>query len=155
MKKYFTLLLLIGIANGDHPKSGVSTYLSPGLQLGFNSKGKFFISVQTTFGYVSYSGPPPFGITLGLRWYKMNEKWERYSYNDLQIWPFIIGVGIGQMRDKDGNKYLRFKTGIGAFGYATYDLCHDLEIAEHNFGVIGTLPYIHGEGYILQLMMDY
>jgi len=162
VKKYFTLLLLIGIANGDHQKSGVSTYLSPGLQLGFNSKGKFFISVQTTFGFFSNSveakgmlSPPPVGITLGLRWYKMNEKWERYSFNDLQIWPFIIGVGIGQMRDKDGNKYLRFKTGIGAFGYATYDLCHDLEIAEHNFGIIGTLPYIHGEGYILQSMMDY
>ena len=103
MKKYFTLLLLIGIANG----SGSSPYLSPGLQLGFNTKGKFFISVQTTFGYVSNSGPPPFGLTLGLRWYKMEEKWERYSYNDLQIWPFIGGVGIGQMRDKDGNKYLR------------------------------------------------
>jgi len=161
VKKYFTLLLLIGIANGDHQKSGVSTYLSPGLQLGINSKGNFFISVQTTFGFFSNSveatgmlSPPPVGITLGLRWYKMNEKWERYSFNDLQIWPFIIGVGIGQMRDKDGNKYLRFKTGIGAFGYATYDLCHDLEIGEHNFGVIGTLPYIYGEN-ILQLMMDY
>ena len=143
MKKYFTLLLLIGIANG----SGSSPYLSPGLQLGFNTKGKFFISVQTTFGYVSNSGPPPFGLTLGLRWYKMEEKWERYSYNDLQIWPFIGGVGIGQMRDKDGNKYLRFKTGVGALGYATYDYCKGLEIAKHNFGVIGTLPIILGGDY--------
>ena len=143
MKKYFTLLLLIGIANG----SGSSPYLSPGLQLGFNTKGKFFISVQTTFGYVSNSGPSPFGLTLGLRWYKMEEKWERYSYNDLQIWPFIGGVGIGQMRDKDGNKYLRFKFGVGAFGYATYDYCKGLEIAKRNFGVIGTLPIILGGDY--------
>ena len=143
MKKYFTLLLLIGIANGF----GSSPYLSPGLQLGFNTKGKFFISVQTTFGYVSNSGPPPFGLTLGLRWYKMEEKWERYSYNDLQIWPFIGGVGIGQMRDKDGNKYLRFKFGVGAFGYATYDYCKGLEIAKRNFGVIGTLPIILGGDY--------
>ena len=143
MKKYFTLLLLIGIANG----SGSSPYLSPGLQLGFNTKGKFFISVQTTFGYVSNSGPPPFGLTLGLRWYKMEEKWERYSYNDLQIWPFIGGVGIGQMRDKDGNKYLRFKFGVGAFGYATYDYCKGLEIAKRNFGVIGTLQIILGGDY--------
>ena len=143
MKKYFTLLLLIGIANG----SGSSPYLSPGLQLGFNIKGKFFMSVQTTFGYVSNSGPPPFGLTLGLRWYKMEEKWERYSYKDLQIWPFIGGVGIGQMRDKDGNKYLRFKTGVGAFIYATYDSCKGLEIAKHNFGVIGTFPIILGGDY--------
>ena len=150
MKKYFTLLLLIGIANG----SGSSPYLSPGLQLGFNTKGKFFISVQTTFGFFSNSvgvkgmlSPPPFGITLGLRWYKMEEKWERYSYNDLQIWPFIGGVGIGQMRDKDGNKYLRFKTGVGAFIYATYDSCKGLEIAKHNFGVIGTFPIILGGDY--------
>ena len=144
MRKYKLLfLLIIGVLNA----SGSSPYISPGIQLGFNTKGNLFLSVQTTFGYVSYSGPPPFGVTLGLRWYKMEEKWERYSYNDLQIWPFIGGVGIGQMRDKDGNKYLRFKTGVGAFIYATYDSCKGLEIAKHNFGVIGTLPIILGGDY--------
>ena len=59
----------------------------------------------------------------------------------MQIWPFLGGVGIGQIRDNDGNKYLKFKTGVGALGYATYDYCKDLEIAKHNFGIIGTLPF--------------
>tara|TARA_Y100000590_G_C15398010_1_gene892691 strand:- start:122 stop:541 length:420 start_codon:yes stop_codon:yes gene_type:complete len=120
--------------------SGSSPYISPGIQIGLTSKVKFFMSAQITFGYVSYSGPPPFGVTLGFRVYKIQEKWKRYRYGDLQIWPFVGGIGIGKMIDKDGNKYTRFKTGVGAFGYATYDYCKDLEIAKHNFGVIGTLP---------------
>ena len=136
MKKYFILILLFGIAKG----SGSSPYLSPGLQLGFNSKGNVFLSSQVTIGYVSYDGPPPFGISLGLRWYKVQDKWERYRYSDFQIWPFLGGIGIGQIRDKDGNNYLRLKTGVGAYGYVTYDYSKDLEIAKHNFGVIGTLP---------------
>ena len=77
----------------------------------------------------------------------MEEKWERYSYNDFQIWPFIGGVGIGKMRDKDGNEYLRYKFGVGALFYVTYDYCKDLEIAKRNFGVIGTLPILVGGDY--------
>tara|TARA_Y100001935_G_scaffold87162_1_gene72319 strand:- start:520 stop:699 length:180 start_codon:yes stop_codon:yes gene_type:complete len=42
---------------------------------------------------------------------------------------------------KNKNQYTRFKTGIGAFGYATYDFCKDCGILKHNFGFIETIPF--------------
>ena len=104
----------------------------------------FFSSIQVTLGYVDdldYS----IGITTGLRWYKVQKKWEKYRYNDLQIWPIIFGIGFGQMHDKDGNKSFRFKTGVGFFGYLTYDYTTSFDIAKHNIGFIGVLPIPIGD----------
>ena len=70
MRRYSALLLLIGILKA----SGSSPYISPGIQLGVTSKTNFFLSAQITFGQVSYSGPPPFGATIGLRYYRMQKK---------------------------------------------------------------------------------
>ena len=75
-----------------------------------------------------------------MRHYRIQEKGKSFGYGDLQIWPFLGGIGIGKMIEKEGNKYTRFKTGVGAFWYATYDYCKDLENAKHKFGVIGTFP---------------
>ena len=138
MVRYLTLLLFIGLIKGQG-----SFYLSPGLQIGISTKGNLFLSTQVTFGYVDdlYI---PIGITTGLRWYKVQNKWEKYRYNDLQIWPFFLGIGFGQMHDKDGNKSFRFKTGVGFFGYLTYDYTTSFDIAKHNIGFIGVLPIFIG-----------
>ena len=111
------------------------TYLSPGIQLGMNSKGNFFISAQVTFGYLSEF---PIGLTLGKRYYKMdNKEWGKYNYIDAQVWVVFGGVGVGAMIDENKNKYARFKCGIGAFGYLTYD---SFKVFEKNYGLIGVWP---------------
>ena len=53
---------------------------------------------------------------------------------------FFLGIGFGQMHDKDGNKSFRFKTGVGFFGYLTYDYTTSFDIAKHNIGFIGVFP---------------
>ena len=62
MGRHLKLLLLTGFLFADN---GLP-YISPGVQLGINSKGKIFTSAQITIGYV---GPmPPIGVTIGKRW---------------------------------------------------------------------------------------
>ena len=135
MKRFLPLFILIGLIKGQG-----SFYLSPGLQIGISTKGNLFLSTQVTFGYLEDVVFIPIGVTTGLRWYKVQNKWEKYRYNDLQIWPFFLGIGFGQMHDKDGNKSFRFKTGVGFFGYLTYDYTTSFDIAKHNIGLIGVLP---------------
>ena len=135
---YLKLLLLIGflLAQNGQP------YISPGVQLGINSKGKIFTSAQMTIGYV---GPtPPIGVTIGKRWYHLNQEKKSYSYYDFQVWPVFFGIGVGQIIDDMGNKSLRFKTGIGLWGYLTFDYS-SFEDLKYNFGAIGVLPILVGE----------
>ena len=139
MKRFLPLFILIGLIKGQG-----SFYLSPGLQIGISTKGNLFLSTQVTFGYLEDVVFIPIGVTTGLRWYKVENKWEKYRYNDLQFWPFFLGIGFGQMHDKDGNKSFRFKTGVGYFGYLTYDYTTSFDIAKHNIGFIGVLPIIIG-----------
>ena len=139
MRNYSFLFLLLFI--GFLKSQGSSPYISPGIQLGWTTKANFFLSTQITFGYVSYYGPPPFGLTIGLRTYRMKRKWEEYLYGDFQIWPFLGGIGVGKMINiRNKNKYTRFKTGMGALVYATYDYCKDCGVLKHNIGAIGTIP---------------
>ena len=86
MKRFLPLFILIGLIKGQG-----GFYLSPGLQIGMSTKGIFFSSIQVTLGYVDYEIPPAIGVTTGLRWYKVQNKWEKYRYNDLQFWPFFFG----------------------------------------------------------------
>ena len=119
------------------PSTG-NTYLSSGMQLGMNSKGNFFISAQVTFGYLSESMGLPIGLIIGKRHYKMdNKEWEKYNYIDAQVWVYYGGVGVGAMIDENKNKYARFKCGIGAFGYLTYD---SFKVTEKNYGLIRVWP---------------
>ena len=68
MRTHLKLLLLTGFL---FAQNGLP-YISPGVQLGINSKGKIFTSAQITIGYV---GPtPPIGVTIGKRWYHLNQE---------------------------------------------------------------------------------
>ena len=82
--------------------------MSPGLQIGMSTKGNLFLSTQVTFGYVD-SKYIPIGITTGLRWYKVQNKWEKYRYNDLQIWPFFWGLVLVKCMIKMEIKVLGLK----------------------------------------------
>ena len=65
------------------------------------------MSAQITFGYVSYYGPPPYGVTLGARTYRIRQdEWKKFVYTDFQIWPFLGGIGVGKMIDIYDGKYL-------------------------------------------------
>ena len=86
MKRFLPLFILIGLIKGQG-----SFYLSPGLQIGISTKGNLFLSTQVTFGYLEDVVFIPIGVTTGLRWYKVENKWEKYRYNDLQFWPFFLG----------------------------------------------------------------
>ena len=68
MGRYLKILLLIGflLAQNGLP------YISPGVQLGINSKGKIFTSNQMTIGYVKPT--PPIGVAIGKRWYHLNQE---------------------------------------------------------------------------------
>ena len=71
----------------------------------------------------------------------MKRKWKEYLYGDFQIWPFLGGIGISKMINiRNKSQYTRFKTGIGALIYGTYDYCKDCGVLKHNFGAIGTIP---------------
>ena len=138
MKYYLAFIIFIGflLAQNGQP------YISPGVQLGINSKGKIFTSAQMTIGYV---GPtPPIGVTIGKRWYHLNQEKKSYSYYDFQAWPVFFGIGVGQIIDDKGNKSLRFKTGTGLWGYLTFDYS-SFENLKYNFGAIGVLPIPVGE----------
>ena len=68
MRRHLKLFLLTGFL---FAQNGLP-YISPGVQLGINSKGKIFTSAQITIGYV---GPtPPIGVTIGKRWYHLNQE---------------------------------------------------------------------------------
>ena len=138
MGRHLKLLLLTGFLFADN---GLP-YISPGVQLGINSKGKIFTSAQITIGYV---GPmPPIGVTIGKRWVHLNQEKKGYSYYDFQVWPVYFGIGVGQIVDDKGNKSLRFKTGAGLWGYLTFDYS-SFENLKYNFGTIGVLPMPVGE----------
>lgn len=137
MHRYLLVLLLLGIVI-----AGSAPYVSPGFQIGMNTNGNFFISTQTTVGYLSSDGlPSNFGITLGLRMYYLETVWKKYRYIDFQFWPVITGFGVGKMIDDKKNMYTRYKTGFGVLGYLTYDYSKIPKIGNHNFGLIGVMPF--------------
>ena len=162
--RYSALLLLIGILKASY---GSYPYISPGIQIGITSKANFFMSAQITFGYVSsdpdiyniYSDLPPYGVTIGVRTYRMQRKeWKEYAYVDFQIWPFVGGLGIGKIIDIRNNiQYTRYKAGVGLLSYVTYDYSKDFGILKHNFGLIGTIPIArknYGWGYYPSLTLN-
>ena len=140
MYRFLVFLYLIEIL-----KAYDATYISPGIQLGINSAGNFFISGQNTAGLASPDvlDPKaiPIGLTIGQRHYKVKgEGWEKYHYIDAQAWMGYGGMGLGIMVDESRKNYLRFKCGAGLIGYLTYDYS---KVFNHNYGLIGVLPILN------------
>ena len=83
-------------------------YVSPGLQIGLNNKGKLFYSAQITTGRVFISEGNVFvpGITYGFRNIYNSSEQEPIKYIDAQIstlyggYPFNGGIGLGIVYDK-------------------------------------------------------
>ena len=94
-----------------------------------------------TIGLLPTPRSIPIGVTIGKRWYHLNQEKKSYSYYDFQVWPVFFGIGVGQIIDDMGNKSLRFKTGTGLLGYLTFDYS-SFEDLKYNFGAIGVLPIL-------------
>lgn len=68
MGRHLKVLLVTGVLFAQNG----SPYLSPGVQLGFNSKGKIFTFAQITLGYIWPTSP--IGFTIGKRWYHLDQE---------------------------------------------------------------------------------
>ena len=75
-------------------------YISPGVQIGIDSKGNLHRSAQVTLGLLIE--PFTTGLTIGYKWFRKFDKsgkksWNRYNYYDLQSHALesIIQPGIG------------------------------------------------------------
>ena len=143
MKKYMLLICFYSILYSD---SDNIFYVSPGIQLGINTAGDFFVSGQVTAGVgnMSDDGFPFIGVTLGKRFYYNGEsrKFDSYNYMDGQLSLLFFGIGFGRI----GNgyeRYNKFKLFAGSFGLLSYDYITSPR-SRHHFGVFGVLP-IHSE----------
>ena len=151
MKKVlFILLFPYYIYAGHYSENNhINPYFSPGIQIGVNSEGTFFVSIQGTVGIVTDDIPndfyPPIGITLGKRFYYMkNKKWNSYNYIDAQICTLIAGFGYGLITN--GNeRYNKFKIFAGAWGLLSYDYINWTN-KKHHFGAFGVLPIAYEGG---------
>ena len=162
MKKYLFIIIFGVLLCADE----ITPYISPGIQIGINSSGNFFFSMQITGGIMpSNDAPLALGVTIGKRFYYNNKtnRFDRYTYLDGQASLIFIGIGIGSIGKKTEStlynqngvltkqitqeKYAKFKLWAGSIGLLSYDYITSPS-GKHNFGLFGVLPIPFGDfGY--------
>ena len=125
-------------------------YISPGVQIGIDSKGNLHRAVQITLGILIEEYPFTTGLTLGYKWFRKLDKsgeksWERYNYYDLQSQALesIIqpGIGFGLIRGDNMPLTPRFKLWSGWFFLPSYEFINmKNDDSKHYFGLFGALP---------------
>ena len=151
MKKLLIILLLIvGCVKGE---TGI--YISPGIQIGFNSNHRFFYGYQISFGkeldYKQYSDVfITSSICYGYKRY-FNSKMKEI-FLDIQMsvvpdpmygdgvlrWDDIpIGLGVGMNRS-NGKSNMRIKAYTWLFSCITID--YEIKTRVHNISLIPVLP---------------
>ena len=101
-------------------------YVSPGLQIGLNNKGKLFYSAQITTGGVFISENNVFvpGITYGFRKFYNSSEQKPMKYIDAQIstfyegFPFNGGIGLGTVYDKNFKDYPQIQSMGRVFSFS-------------------------------------
>ena len=133
----FAFLFFLMISN----LFGSGFYVSPGLQIGLNNKGKLFYSAQITTGrvFISEGNVLVTGITFGFRKiYDSSEK-GTLKYIDAQISTLYGGVGLGTVYDKNFKINPKFKVWGGFLVLASYDYFKS-SAGNHNFGLFCVVP---------------
>jgi len=142
-------IVLSSILFGSNQETGA--YISPGLQIGYNSHQGLFFGFQVTSGLyferIEFDfpiGPIP-AISKGYKYYPKLKKWE--SYTDFQLtYPTIIwkdlgyipiGVGFGKSK-YEGNTGYRLKTYIWFYSNITFDFNPKNRIL--NYSLIPVIP---------------
>ena len=126
-------------------------YVSPGLQIGLNNKGKLFYSAQITTGGVFILENNVFvpGITYGFRKFYNSSEQKPMKYIDAQIstfyegFPFNGGIGLGTVYDKNFKVNPKFKVWGGFLALASYDYFKS-SAGNHNFCLFCGLPIWSG-----------
>ena len=122
---------------------GAGLYVSPGIQIGFNSNQGFFYGYQISVGVFSSSWeagvPDGFvpAISTGVKKYHKTKN--RETYTDLQITKMVVPAGIGFGKINKGNiSSYRIKTFFWL--YSNYCFDFELENKSYNITAIPTLP---------------
>ena len=125
-------------------------YISPGVQIGIDSKGNLHRAVQMTLGIFKEENPFVTGLTFGFKWFRKldksgEESWKRYNYYDLQSYSsesiILPGIGFGVIKGENTQLTPRFKIWSGWFFLPSYEYI-DLKNndSEHPFGFFGVFP---------------
>ena len=148
MKKLI-FILIFGIGWGNHARSS-EPYISPGLQIGFNSNKEFFYGLQLSAGVLINSKSHHIyspSVCYGYKRFfnsNLNEKYidfqmmslpdTRYAVKGL---PIPIGFGLGM--DFSGKKTItRIKGYTWVFACITYD--YNIKNKLYNTSLIPVLP---------------
>ena len=123
-------------------------YISPGLQIGFNSNKEFFYGFQLSAGILHYPTSHIYyspSICFGLKKYSKSKLTEKYI--DLQMMSLPdarydggipIGFGIGMNHNDEGQSNMRIK------GYTWFMSCitldYDIKRKLYNTSLIPVLP---------------
>ena len=155
MKKLYIFLCVLFLIDFGWGQSGLFSYISPGIQFGYNSKKGFFYGSQISLGIkvrdsiidesseISYIPSICFGLKRNNK--KLNEKYIDFQTiffsNDMvEWWDEIkppIGIGIGKNFSKNSSNY-RLKGYTWLLTCFTID--YELERKSFNYSLIPILP---------------
>ena len=150
MKKIILISIFLVASFNSEVLAQEGWYISPGVQIGIDSKGNLHRSAQITFGFLIEAYPFTTGLTIGYKWLRKLDKvgkksWNRYNYYDLQSHALesIIQPGIGFGLIQGDNKPLttRFKLWSGWLFLPSYEFINTKnDDSKHHFGLFGVLP---------------
>ena len=147
MKQLRFIILSLLFFNTLYSTKGL--YVSPGLQVGYNSNQGLFYGFQLSMGIVFKTGDHTLPISLvpsvcyGYKIYHKTKTVEKYK--DLQITKFHkkitpnfpIGIGFGKVIS-DGYSSLRIKGYVWEFSNFTFD--YELSNKSYNLSLIPVVP---------------
>ena len=150
MKKIFLICIFLAVTHKSKVLAQEGWYISPGVQIGIDSKGNFHRAVQITLGILKEEHPFATGLTFGYKWFRKldksgEESWVRYNYYDLQSHSsesiILPGIGFGVVKGDNIPLTPRFKIWSGWFFLPSYEYI-DLKNndSDHHFGLFGVLP---------------
>ena len=158
MKKIISICIFLAASYNAIVLAQEGLYISPGVQIGIDSKGNLHRAAQITLGILIEEYPFTTGLTLGYKWFRKLDKsgeksWERYNYYDLQSHALenIIqpGIGFGLIRGDNMPLTPRFKLWSGWFFLPSYEFINmKNDDSKHYFGLFGALPLPIGVGGI-------
>ncbi len=150
MKKIIFLFIIFSVSNDFKVLAQEGWYISPGVQIGIDSKGNLHRAVQITLGILIEEHPFTTGLTYGYKWFRKLDKsgeksWERYNYYDLQFQAIesiiLPGIGFGLIQGDNMQLKRRFKFWGGWFFLPSYEFINmKNDDGKHYFGLFGVLP---------------
>ena len=150
MNKIILIFIFLALTFNSKVFTQEGWYISPGLQIGIDSKRNLHSSAQITFGLLIEEYPYTTGLTVGYKWLRNldnsgNKSWSRYNYYDLQTHALesIIqpGLGFGLIRGDNMDLTPRFKLWAGWFALGSYEFINMKDDnSKHHYGLFGVLP---------------